>query len=190
MKTNKKASAYIDGANLHKGIGQLNWELDYGKLRVWLRDKYEITEAYLFLGFISEYKALYTRLKEQGYLLVFKEITYGSNGKVKGNCDADLVVKVMKDAYENKFNEAILVSSDGDYASLISFLLERKKLKGVLSPALPKKCSILIKRTGAKIAYLNDQKTILASGKNQMKKPPMRTKSHKGLSRGDKTSVQ
>ena len=191
MQKVKKNNAYIDGANLHKGIGQLNWDFDYGKFRVWLREKYGVGQAYLFLGFISKYKALYTRLQEQGYTLVFKDITYDGKGKVKGNCDADIVVKVMKDAYEENFEQAILVSSDGDYASLVSFLLEKKKIQSVLSPALPQKCSILLKRTGVKISYLNDQKTIL-SGKpsDKKKKPPVRTKSHKGLSRGDSFSVQ
>jgi uncharacterized LabA/DUF88 family protein len=182
-----KNNAYIDGANLHKGVGQLRWDLDYGKLRIWLREKYTVTQAYLFLGFISKYKTLYTRLQEQGYTLVFKDVTYDAKGKVKGNCDADIVVKAMKDAYEDKFERAVLVSSDGDYASLVSFLLEKGKIETVLSPALPQKCSILLKRTGVKIAYLDDQKTILS---NEKKKPPVRTEPHKGLSRGDESSVQ
>jgi uncharacterized LabA/DUF88 family protein len=187
MQKAKKNNAYIDGANLHKGIGQLSWELDYGKLRVWLREKYDVVQAYIFLGFISKYKALYTRLQEQGYTLVFKDITYDSKGKVKGNCDADIVVKIMKDTYEEKFEHAVLVSSDGDYASLVSFLLEKDKIKAILSPALPQKCSILLKRTGVKIAYLDNQKGILSTKKE---KPPMRTKPHKGLSRGDGSSVR
>lgn len=153
--------AYIDGANLHKGTGQLNWEFDYGKFRVWLREKYGVSQAYLFLGLIPKYKNLYTRLQEQGYTLVFKEVSYDGNGNVKGNCDADIVVRAMKDAYENTFDKAILVSSDGDYASLVTFLLEKDKIKVVLSPATPSKCSVLLKRTGVKIAYLDDQQTNL-----------------------------
>ena len=75
---------------------------------------------------MPKYKNLYTHLQEIGFTLVFKEVTYGSNGKVKGNCDADIVVKAMRDAYENNFDMAVLVSSDGDYASLVSFLAEKK----------------------------------------------------------------
>lgn len=183
----KNNNAYIDGTNLHKGVGQLSWELDYGKFRVWLKEKYNVTQAYLFLGFISKYKNIYTRLQEQGFTLVFKDVTYDAKGRVKGNCDADIVVKVMRDAYEEKFEQAVVVSSDGDYASLVGFLLEKGKMEIVLSPALPQKCSILLKRTGVKIAYLNDQKTILSSAK---KKPPERTEPHKGLSHGDESSVR
>jgi len=35
-------------------------------------------------------------------------------------------------------------------------------LRVILSPAIKGKCSILLKRTGAPIAYLNDQRSLLA----------------------------
>ena len=31
--------AFIDAANLHKGISWLGWELDYDRFRVWLKEK-------------------------------------------------------------------------------------------------------------------------------------------------------
>ncbi|MDD2646874.1 MAG: NYN domain-containing protein [Patescibacteria group bacterium] len=79
----------------------------------------------------------------------------------KGNCDADLVLKTTQEAYENLFDKAAIVSSDGDYAGLVKFLQDKNKLAIVLSPNLENKCSILLKRTNARIAYLNDQKSIL-----------------------------
>ena len=161
MKNKENNYAYIDGANLHKATEQLKWEFDYGKFRIWLKEKYSIAQAYLFLGLVPKYKNLYTHLQELGYTLVFKEVTYDNDGKVKGNCDADIVVKAMRDAYENNFDKALLVSSDGDYASLVAFLIEKEKIKTVLSPYETKKCSILLKRTGVPIAYINDQKSIL-----------------------------
>ncbi len=153
--------AYIDGANLHNGVGQFDWEFNYRKFRIWLTEKYHVKQAYLFLGLVPKYKNLYTRLQEMGYTLVFKEVTYDNTGKIKGNCDADIVVRVMRDTYENNFDGAILVSSDGDYASLVSFLIEKEKMKTILSPYGTKKCSILLKRTGAPIAYISDQRSIL-----------------------------
>ena len=161
MKKQQNNYAYIDGANLHNGAKQLGWELDYGKLRVWLQEKYAVTQAYLFLGLIPKYKNLYTHLQELGFTLVFKEVTYDIQGKAKGNCDADIVVKVMRDAYENNFDKAILISSDGDYASLVSFLIEKQKIQTVLSPYETKRCSVLLKRTGVSIAYIADKRTIL-----------------------------
>lgn len=161
MKKELNNFAYIDGANLHRGAESLGWKLDYRRLRVWLSEKYGARSAYLFIGLIPKYKELYKYLQECGFTLVFKEVVYGGDGKPKGNCDADLVLQTARDAYESKFNKAIIVSSDGDYAGLVKFLQERQKLLAILSPSNGKKCSILLKRTGAKIAYINDQRSRL-----------------------------
>jgi len=153
--------AYIDGANLHKGIAGFGWMLDYARFRIWLSEKYSVKKAYIFIGLIPKYKELYTYLQECGFTLVFKEVVYDGNGKAKGNCDADLVLQAARDAYESKFDKAVIVSSDGDYAGLVKFLKERRKLRIILSPHTENLCSILLKRTGVPIAYLNNQKSIL-----------------------------
>jgi len=163
MKFDGNNAAYIDGANLHNGAKSLQWDFDYNRFRVWLRDKYAIKQAYLFIGMMPKYAQLYTKLQEQGYTLVFKDVIYDGNGKAKGNCDADLVVVAMQDAYENKFNSVVLVSSDGDYAPLVKFLIAKGKMSTVISPYETAKCSVLLKRTGVKIAYIADQKNILRS---------------------------
>ncbi len=152
----KNNFAYIDGANLHKGIADLGWKLDYKRFRVWLKDKYKVETTYLFIGLISENKDLYTRLQEMGYVLVYKEITYDGAGKVKGNCDADLVLKATVDFYENKFDKAILVSSDGDYAGLVKFLKEKESFLSIVSPS--NKCSFLLRRLNTPLVYLDTQK--------------------------------
>jgi len=72
-----------------------------------------------------------------------------------------LVLQAACDAYENKFDRTVVVTSDGDYAGLVQFLQEKQKLIIILSPGEEKKCSILLKRTGVRIAYLNDQRAHL-----------------------------
>jgi hypothetical protein len=52
--------------------------------------------------------------------------------------------------------KAVIVSSDGDYASMVKFLNERKKLRIVLSPHKKEQCSVLLKRTNAPITYLDN----------------------------------
>ncbi len=157
----KNNYSYVDGANLHQGMNTLGWEMDYIKLRVWLKDKFDITTAYIFLGNIPKYGKLYAYLQEAGFILIFKEVVYDNTGKAKGNCDADLVLKATQDFYKNTYDSMLLVSSDGDYSSLVSFALSEKRFLGVLSPANKNKCSILLKRTDAKIFYIGDQKSIL-----------------------------
>lgn len=99
-----------------------------------------------------------------GYEIIFKDIVRDGEGKVKGNCDADLVLKVVCDTYENEFDRAVIVSSDGDYSSLVNFLLKKDKIKCLLSHD-QKKCSILLKRTGVKVTYLNEYKVRLQKEK-------------------------
>ncbi len=151
--------AYIDGANLHEGVKSLGWHLDYKKFRVWLSEKYGVKSAYLFMGLIPAYGALYKYLQECGFTLVFKEVVYDGIGKPKGNCDADLVLQAVCDTYENKFVKCIIVTSDGDYAGLVSFLRKKNKLQMLISPN--NKCSYLLRKQSIPLSYLDNQKNKL-----------------------------
>ncbi|TSC92939.1 MAG: Uncharacterized protein CEN89_381, partial [Candidatus Berkelbacteria bacterium Licking1014_7] len=55
--------AYIDAANLHNGVRELGWKLDYKRFRVWLREKYSVQTAYIFIGLIPKYKDIYKSLQ-------------------------------------------------------------------------------------------------------------------------------
>jgi uncharacterized LabA/DUF88 family protein len=161
MKNDGNNFAYIDGANLYKGAESSGWHVNYQRFRIWLSEKYGVRRAYLFLGLIPRYKELYKYLQEAGFTLVFKEVVYDNHGEAKGNCDADLVLQATSDAYESKFDNAVIVTSDGDYASLVKFLLGKQKLLVILSTHPKDKCSILLKRTGVRISYINDQRSHL-----------------------------
>ncbi len=167
MISKEKNFAYIDGANLYRGVESLGWRLDYRRFRIWLREKYGVQAAYVFIGLVPKYGDLYKYLQECGYTLVFKEVVYDSDGKPKGNCDADLVLQAACDSYERKYDKAVIVTSDGDYASLVKFLIRKQRLEVILSPREKEKCSILLKRTGAKIAYMSDQRHHLALAQNE-----------------------
>lgn len=156
--------AYIDAANLDKALRSLGWVLDYASFRVWLKDKYKVERAYIFIGLIAKYKNLYSYLQECGFELAFKDVLY-QGGTPKGNCDSDLLMKASQDLYEGDLDKAVIVASDGDYAPLVKVLLDKGRLEVILSPALPEKCSILLKRTNAVISYINDQKSILEKSK-------------------------
>ena len=158
MRNKENNFAYIDGANLHRGVESLGWKLDYRRFRSWIRQKFSVADAYLFIGLMPKHAALYTSLQNAGYKLVFKEVVYDGKGNAKGNCDADLVLHAVRDYYENGVATVILVSSDGDYAPLVKFWLEKGIHCTILSPASIRKCSILLKRIGVPIVYLEDVK--------------------------------
>lgn len=184
MKLTPGTIAYIDGANLHKGVQSLGWDLDYHRFRQWLRDKHGVEIAYLFIGLIAANKELYTRLQEDGYILVYKEVTFDGEGKVKGNCDSELVLKAASDFYEQRLKRAILVSGDGDYACLVAFLREKGSFGALISPN--NKCSFLLRKLNIPIVYLN---TIRNKVMAQKKKAPGEDEPQQGLSHGDKYRI-
>jgi uncharacterized LabA/DUF88 family protein len=150
--------AFIDGQNLNLGIRDLGWRLDYKKFRIYLREKYGITKAYYFIGFVEGNNDLYASLQDYGYILIFKPTFKNKDGKVKGNCDADLVLQAMINY--DKYDKALIVSGDGDFYCLIKYLRENNKLAAVLCPNF--KYSALLKKAGAQqIAVMNDLKNKL-----------------------------
>ncbi|OHA24178.1 MAG: hypothetical protein A3B11_02055 [Candidatus Taylorbacteria bacterium RIFCSPLOWO2_01_FULL_44_26] len=167
MKRKENNYAYIDGANLYRGVFDMGWILDYSRFRIWLKERYGVSRAYIFIGLVQKYTDLYAMLQESGFTLIFKETIYDQNGKPKGNCDADLVLHVVRDVFEGKNDKSLIVSSDGDYASTIKFLKEKKKILVVLSPHPKNKCSILLKRTNVPITYLSDFRQLLGPTKEK-----------------------
>lgn len=172
MKLYQNNHAYIDAANLHFGVRNLGWELDYKKFRVWLRDQYFVEHAYLFLGYIPKYESLYGNLRQAGFSLIFKETVVGDLHPAKGNCDADLVLRVTIDTYEDEYDEAVIVSSDGDFSSLLDFLARRKRLKIVISPS--NNCSWLIKKNKFPLMYIDEIGHKVSQGNK--KRTPMETR--------------
>lgn len=99
-------------------------------------------------------------MQEFGYVLIFKPVMKDKDGKPKGNVDAELVLQVMIDW--DKYDKAVIVSSDGDFYCLVNYLYEKNKLKKVISPN-HKKCSALLKKSAReKIDFLDDKKNKLA----------------------------
>jgi uncharacterized LabA/DUF88 family protein len=128
--------AFIDSQNLNLGIKSSGWTLDFAKFRLYLKNKYGVEVAYLFIGQMAGQESLYDRLQSMGYHLIFKPTTeYKIDGKtvVKGNVDAELVLYAAAKVI-NKYDKAIIVSGDGDFHCLIEYLLEKDKLAYVLVP--------------------------------------------------------
>ena len=116
--------AFIDSQNLNLGTARLGWKLDYGRFRVYLRDKFGVTTAYMFIGYMPENQQLYSSLQKCGYVLVFKPVLQRKDGKVKGNVDAELVLQAMIDY--GAYDQAIIVTSDGDFHCLVKYLYESR----------------------------------------------------------------
>ena len=134
-KRNLANYAFIDSQNLYLGVKSQGWESDYARFRIYLRNKYNISKAFLFIGYIPGNENLYTRFQKAGFIVVFKptlEIKKGRKIEVKGNVDAELVLHTMIE-YKN-YQKAIIVSGDGDFRCLVEYLVNNNKLLLVLAP--------------------------------------------------------
>lgn len=149
-----KVNLYIDANNLHRSARSLGFEIDYKKFRGWLRQKYAIQNTYLFLGYIPARREFYTYLRECGFILVFKP-TVPIGQFYKGNCDTDLVLKVVTDLFTEAFDSCYVLTGDGDFGSLIQFLSARSMISGLIAPD-EEKCSYLLKNKNVSTTFLSN----------------------------------
>ena len=165
VELDRHSFAFIDAQNIHLGMRALGWELDWRLLRSHLRRRYGVTTAYLFAGYLPRNSTLYRSLADAGYTLVFKQVAVSRDGRIKGNVDADLVLQAMIDI--DDYFDAVIVTSNGDFACLVRYLRERNKLRAVISPSR-ERCSNLLRRSaGGSIDYLHNLRRLLEYPKRQ-----------------------
>ncbi len=155
--------AFIDGQNLHLGTKECGWSIDHAKFRVYLKEKYKITEAYYYLGFVSgDEQDLYDSLQKTGFILSFREHSAALKGHKKGNVDSDIVFGVMRKLVDNEpFGKAFIISGDGDYKKLVDYLVKKGKFGKMLFPNR-KFASSLYKSLGGEFYDYLEQSSIKA----------------------------
>jgi uncharacterized LabA/DUF88 family protein len=137
MEEQKESNiTFIDGQNLHLGTRESGWAVDHARFRTYLSEKYSITEAYYFLGFISnDEQDLYDKLQKAGFILAFREHSSALRGSKKGNVNSDIIFELMKKLAEGEaFNKAFIVSGDGDYKKVVDYLIKKGKFGKMLFP--------------------------------------------------------
>ncbi len=152
MRKYKNNYAFIDGNNLYRSIREQEWTLDYRRFRKLLDDKYGVTNAFIFIGYVDTNESLYTALQKQGYILVFRPTLHLPDGRKKGNVDTELVLHTMIE-YPN-YEKAIIVAGDGDYHCLVEYLKKKDKLLRLIIPN-QYKYSSLLRKFAPDIAFLN-----------------------------------
>jgi uncharacterized LabA/DUF88 family protein len=173
--TKPNTYAFIDSQNLNLGTQRMGWKLDWRKFRQYLADEHGVTKAYMFIGYMSENESLYEYMYELGFLVVLKptvdvsakpsaptetdvnvvkEPEEKEKSIVKGNVDAELVLYAMKEI--PNYDQAIIVSGDGDFFSLAEYLEEQGKLSHILTPNW--QYSSLLKPFDAKIIRLDQMR--------------------------------
>jgi uncharacterized LabA/DUF88 family protein len=147
--------AFIDSQNLNLAIRGQGWVLDFGKFRRYMKDRFSVEEAFLFVGYVEGNQFLYTNLQKLGYIVIFKPtLSYTKDGELhtKGNVDADLVLHTMIE-YPN-YDKAIVVSGDGDFYCLVDYLIQQEKFERLIIPN-KYKYSALLRKFSSFITFLN-----------------------------------
>lgn len=157
-KKKQKIYAFIDSQNLNLAIRGQGWILDLKKFRQYLEKKYSVGKAFFFIGYIKENENLYSFLRNSGYTLIFKRVSNLQNGEIKGNVDAELVLHAMIE-FDN-YDQAIIISGDGDFYCLIEYLSQKNKFRKLLIPN-QFKYSFLLKKFIAKIAFMNNLRELI-----------------------------
>ena len=174
MQKKEGVYAFIDSQNLNLGVRGQGWKLDFGRFRVYLKDKYKVEKAFLFIGYIPQNRNLYDFLERVGYKLVFKpaiEIRRGGKLEVKGNVDAELVLHTMIEL--PNYDKAVIVSGDGDFCCLVEYLLKERKLKRLLIPN-QSKYSRLLHEFISYIEFVSNLRSKLEKIKREVLQPRTR----------------
>ena len=145
--------AFIDSQNVNLAIRDQGWVLDFKRFRKYLKDKYNTTNAFIFIGYIDTNQNLYTSLQKDGYILIFKPTLTLPDGKAKGNVDAELVLHTMVE-YPN-YDKALIVSRDGDFYCLVDYLKGKGKLLKLMIPNR-NRYSSLLRKFSKEMVFMND----------------------------------
>lgn len=151
---NHQNFAFIDSQNLNLSIQNLGWKLDYTRFRRYLQDKYQVTRAFIFIGYMEEQAELYTHLQTAGYELVYKPTLSYKDGSTKGNVDVELVMHTIIEL--PNYHQAVIVSGDGDFYSLVEYLITRHKLAKLVIPSQQRYSTLLKQFDPQYLAFVSD----------------------------------
>lgn len=158
--------AFIDSQNLNLSIRSLGWQLDFLRFYKYLQEKYGVSTAYIFIGYIEGNNDLYIALQKMGYVCIFRPTLKYKDGTTKGNCDAELVLQAMIDF--NGYDRAVIVTGDGDFYCLVKYLIDKNKLKAVLIPNKLKFSALLkLREFRPFLRFVNDLSSKLAYKKKR-----------------------
>jgi uncharacterized LabA/DUF88 family protein len=144
IKTENSIYVFIDASNLWQAQKVKGKMLDYEKLKVFLKEKYLLSEMQIF--YYTAYPAngtrdfslasrhnFFTYLKKGLKFVVRKKqlkriVTHSDLGdsiQEKGNMDVEITVDALH--FKDKYNTAIFFTGDSDFLPLITYLRNGKK---------------------------------------------------------------
>lgn len=183
---NERVIAYIDGFNLYFGLKSKGWKRYY-----WLNQKamvQNLLNPHQELSFTKYFTSRISyppdKVKRQGdYLEALMTLSdfhiyygkYQMNKQECGRCgniqfvpnekmtDVNIAVEILKDAYQNKFDTALLVSADSDLSAPVQAINELFPSKRILIAFPPNRSSFILTKLAS--AFMNIGRRTFAKSK-------------------------
>lgn len=129
---------FIDAANVIYSLRSLKWKIDYKKLQRYFQKYFNLVDIYFYFAYRKEsggQRNLLEMLSRKGFKLRIKEVKFIKVNRntviMKGNCDVELTIDMI--ALLRKYDTAVLMSGDSDFAALVKFVQKRGKKVIVIS---------------------------------------------------------
>ena len=143
----KRTSIFIDGANFYHGLKTINYRysdifFDFEKFVREIIGKDELINVYYYNAPLKENLNKYVYWNQMKFLNKLRKISKfnvvlckrqkrldGNNEEyfvIKGD-DIHLSLDMLRDACKNKYDKAVLISGDGDFAPLIKYVKAENK---------------------------------------------------------------
>lgn len=166
--------AFIDASNIIYGAREEGWFIDQKKLYKYLQKKFNVSKAFFYYGKDSrneKKEKFLNKLEQFGYTLRVKEIKrYGI--RTKANCDVDLTMDML--IMIREYKQAIVLTGDGDFAPLFSYLIAEKKKKLTVISS-PKRTAKEIRTIlGGNVLSFDDLRYLLEYKKAQKKREALK----------------
>ena len=161
----KLTYVFIDATNIIYGAKRLGWKVDFKKLYKYLKERCSAEKILYYGGVDDENKKqlkFYEKLAEFGYLLRLIPVKRFLDGSKKADVDSRMTFEMM--LLFKDFDNAIIMTGDGDYYWVLEYLVLKKKEIHLLSHR--KSTARELKRVfGEKFIDLQDVKNIIEFAK-------------------------
>ena len=125
---------YIDVQNTHQRTVEQWWLIDWGRLFVYLKQRYGVDTIYYVTGYVLSYQKYYNDIEHIWYTMLYKETLVLPDWKIKWNVDIDIAIQAMFDLTSWKLTKAYVMTNDGDYNTLVKVLIEHNVFGWLIAP--------------------------------------------------------
>lgn len=155
-----KTYGFIDASNIIYGARTEGWLIDQKKLIGYLKRKFKVSKTFFYFGKDEKNKKqekFLKKLESFGYTLRVKQVKrYGK--RQKANCDVDLTLDMV--LLKDKYDQAIVLTGDGDFLPLFEYLKKEKKEITII--AFPKSTARELKKfAGGRFIGLTNERYLL-----------------------------